>query len=77
MDGIMKLIKGRTYTNDVSDLAIKILNHVYYSSKGYVKFKGLLYNKRNGIVYETKNYKLDSDVPEKSNWRILNESTRS
>ena len=71
MDGTMKLIKGCTYTCDTSDLAIKVLNHVYYSGKGYVKFKGLLYNKRNGIVYETKNYKLDSDIPEKFNWRVF------
>lgn len=48
---------GCTYTNDYSDLAMKVLN-VRYRSDTYIKLKGILICKRTGYVFETKNYKL-------------------
>lgn len=51
------LIKNTTYTNNKTDLKLYILKVPYYN-KEYVKVKGSLINKRNEILYETKNYKL-------------------
>lgn len=69
----MELIKGQSYTCDATDLAIKVIANLYYSnSKRQYRFKGMLYNKKNGIVYETKNYKIDKDIPKKFNWRPFN-----
>ena len=54
----MKIHAGVTYTNDISDLAVTITK-VYYESKDYFKVKATIFNKRNKIIYETKNFKLE------------------
>ena len=65
----MKLIKGRSYTSDCTDLKLTILSNVFYNtSKTKMKFKACLSNKNNGIIYETKQYKLDVDIPKKYGW---------
>ena len=48
---------GVSYTNEGSDLAVKVIN-IRYRSTEYIKIKGCLFCKRTGYVYETKNYKL-------------------
>lgn len=68
----MKLEKGKTYTNDISDLAIRITSNIYGGKTSY-RFKAVLFEKRNGYVVETKNYKLDKSVPEKHGWYELKE----
>lgn len=68
----MKLRKGVSYTTKITHLAIKILSTAYVGSNT-IKFKGLLYNKRNGIIYEQKNYKLPKNIPEFVGWEIHNE----
>lgn len=68
----MKLEKGKTYTNNLSDLAIKITSNIYEGSTKY-KFKAILFEKRSKYVVETKNYKLDKSVPEKHGWYELND----
>ena len=64
----MKLIKGKTYTSDITDLSLWVLN-VHYETNDYYKVKGVLINKQNHIIYETKNYKLFKDKI--SNWYAL------
>lgn len=59
------LYKGRNYSQQNSGLKITILKIQHVSEK-YVKFKGILSNKTNGIVYETKNYKLTYE--QMQNW---------
>lgn len=67
----VKLQKGKTYANKISGLAMKVLSHVHYSSKGFIKFKGCLMDKLNNRIYETKNYKIPSNVPKDFNWKEL------
>jgi hypothetical protein len=50
------LSKG-TFGCPTSSLAITV-HKIQYQNKDYVKFRGTLTNKMNGIFYETKNYKL-------------------
>lgn len=50
-------MQKRAWTSDNTDLALYITK-VSYENNEYLKVKGMLYNKRNNIVYETKNYKL-------------------
>ena len=64
----MQIQKNKWYTSDNSDLAIKIIN-IRYRGSDYVKFKGCLYNKKNYIVYEIKNYKLP--LSRISHWKEL------
>lgn len=47
-------------THDYTDIGF-IGVKVRYKDERYVKFKGTLVNKNNGLVYETKNYKMDLD----------------
>jgi hypothetical protein len=54
---MMKLTKGKYYTNNYSDLMIYI-SQIYFQNDEYIKIKGLLFNKNNGILYENKSYKL-------------------
>lgn len=56
----MKLIKGRFYTSDCSDLLVEILK-IYFESAEYYKCKIRLTNKQNGIFYSTENVKLYKD----------------
>lgn len=44
-------MKPGSYTNDNTDLLLTVFK-VYAISKGYYKIRGILTNKRNGIVYE-------------------------
>ena len=60
-------IKIGHYEADNSDLAIDIFKIRYQSDK-YAKVKATLYNKKNGIIYETKNYKLMKDLIK--HWRL-------
>lgn len=62
----MRLTKG-TYTTDNSDLKVEVIK-VSYQTPEYARIKINLYNKYNGIVYETrKNYKvLKKNI---SHWR--------
>jgi hypothetical protein len=53
---IPTITKGNWVTSN-SSLKMNILK-IQYSNTEYVKFKGTLTNKTNGIVYETANYKL-------------------
>jgi len=46
-----------TYTNNISDLAFTVLS-LYHVAEDYTKAKIRLFNKKNGIVYEVKGYKL-------------------
>jgi len=69
----MTLRKGLTYTNDSTDLAIRVLSSVYKSTN-HIKFRGLLFNKRNGIVYEMENYKLPLNIAETHSWEELKEA---
>ena len=64
---INRLRKNTTYVTDNCDLAVDVIKVSYYNDT-YIKFKGLLYNKKNGIPYETKNYKVYYDMI--SHWRI-------
>ena len=64
----MKLEAGKTYTIDIVDLALTILDTQDESSE-YYKIKGKLFNKKNGIVYETKEYKIDKGVLEY--WKLI------
>lgn len=52
--------KNKTrYSTENSDLAVEVLKVRRISEeKDYVKFIGILYNKKNGIIYESKNYKV-------------------
>ena len=53
----MRLTRG-TYTTDNSDLAVEVIK-VSYQTSEYARIKINLYNKYNGIVYETRsNYKV-------------------
>lgn len=61
------------YTNDSTDLALIVLSVKYHSPSGYKKVKGLLFNKKNGIVYENrKNYKLTKQFLK---WNTIQEIT--
>ena len=54
----MKLLSGKEYTIDISDLKV-IVHKVYYQNDIYVKAKCSLVNKKNGIVYDLqKTFKL-------------------
>ena len=48
----------KVYTNDTTDLAVKILTFRYRYPDGRVKAKVSVFNKFNKIVYETKNVTL-------------------
>lgn len=52
--------KSKTrYSTENSDLAVEVLKVRRISEeKDYVKFIGILCNKKNGIIYESKNYKV-------------------
>ena len=63
----MNLIRNRVYTNTVSDLKF-VAHNIYYETDTYVKCKGSLINKRNGILYETRSFKLDKKLIK--DWRI-------
>ena len=66
----MTLRSNCAYTSDNTDLIIIIRGKVYSSTtKGCYKFRAVLANKRNGIVYEKKNYKIPFHVPKKYNWK--------
>lgn len=56
----MFLVTGRIYTMETSDLNVYI-NKIHFRGPRYYKAKITLINKHNGIVYETKNYKLYPD----------------
>lgn len=64
----MKLIRGATYTNKVSDLAMRVVS-IYYESDTVVKIRGVLFNKHNGIVYETKQFDLTKESIK--NWEFF------
>ena len=51
------ILSGNTYTADNTDLAI-FIEKVRYRGDEYIKVKGKVFNKYNGIVYERKNLKL-------------------
>lgn len=51
------IISEKKYTNNISDLAMDVIK-VRYVGDDYIKFKGILFNKKNNIVYETNNYKI-------------------
>ena len=53
----MTLSRGGTYTNEVSDLAITIKN-IYYENSECYKVKAVIFNKRNGTIYEDKAFVL-------------------
>lgn len=57
---VVEIKKGCSYTSQNSHLVMKVLN-VYHVGESYVKIKGILSNKKNGIIYETKTYKLMKD----------------
>lgn len=64
----MILSTGATYTNNTTDLAITIKN-IHYESAVYYKVRAVIFNKKNGIVYENKHYKLlKSNI---KSWRKL------
>ena len=52
----MNFNKGE-YTAPNCSLKMTVIK-IQYSNLEYVKFKGILSNKMNGIIHETKNYKL-------------------
>ena len=54
---IKMIITKGIYTTNNSDLNIHVLN-VAYRCADYVKAKIMIVNKRNGIVYDTRYYKL-------------------
>ena len=66
----MNIIKGTTYTSDNSNIAVEILK-IQYKSKDYTKVKAKIFNKDNGIVYESRtSYKLiHSQI---QHWKIQN-----
>jgi len=64
----MKLIPGVTYTNNTSDLVIKVLS-IYYENATIVKIRGKLFNKRNGLVYEQKQFDLSKELIK--DWQIF------
>ena len=52
------IIKGKCYTNNRTDLAAKVLS-IYFVNDEYVKCKLMVFNKKNGTVYEpSKSYRL-------------------
>lgn len=53
----MELKSGIDYITDNSDLLFRVHKVQYINDECY-KVKGSIFNKRNGIHYETKNYKL-------------------
>ena len=53
----MLLSRGGTYTNETTDLAITIKN-IHYENSEYYKVRAIIFNKKNGTVYEHKQYKL-------------------
>ena len=53
----MTLVSGRYYARNNCSLVLHAQKK-YFQNKEYIKIKGSLINKYNGIVYETKNYKL-------------------
>jgi len=56
---IFKPKRKTHYTTNNSDLAIEVVKiRRINEEKDYVKFVGILYNKKNGTVYEGKNYKV-------------------
>ena len=57
----MNLIRHRVYINNISYLKF-VVHNVYHQTDTYVKCRGSLINKRNGILYETKNHKLDKKL---------------
>ena len=54
---LIKIFSGNTYTSENTDLAILVIK-VRYRGEEYIKFKGKLFNKYNGIEYEHRNYKV-------------------
>jgi hypothetical protein len=64
------IVNGCYYTNDRSDLKVFIVK-VQYKNSDYIKFKGILINKKNNIVYETKNYKVSNTAI--SSWYKIKE----
>ena len=59
------------YTNDSTDLALKVLKLQFHNKeKGYKKVKALLFNKKNGIIYERKAYTLSAKF---FKWNTLQE----
>ena len=69
---ITTLIRGRTYTNDVTDLKLYVIKKSYEDAKR-VKIRGTLFNRYNGISYETKNYTIWKDKLKESNWKVVRE----
>ena len=67
----MKILQRYTYTNDMTHLALKVIRIQFIHPK-YTKIKGILFNKYNGIVYETKNYSINNDLPRICGWKIWN-----
>jgi len=64
----MKLHTNSKYTNSRSDLYLHV-HAIYYESSLYYKIKGTLINKRNGISYGTKGYKINKTTIGQFNWR--------
>ena len=53
----MILSRGCSYTNETSDLAITVKN-ILDETEDYYLVCAIIFNKRNSIMYENKNYKL-------------------
>lgn len=64
----MTLTRYKSYTNSLSDLKF-VVHNIYYVGETYIKCKGSLVNKRNGIVYETKSFRLDKKLIQ--DWREI------
>jgi hypothetical protein len=59
--------KGFTYTASNTCLCMYIMK-VHYISDKHVSFKGVLSHKKYGYLYETKNYKLSTNVIKR--WKL-------
>lgn len=64
----VKLEIGKTYTIDIVDLALTVLDIKDETSDSY-RIKGKVFNKKNNIVYETQDYKIDKKVLEY--WKLV------
>jgi len=63
----MKIQKNKSYICENSDLKVHVVC-VYYSCKEYTKIKARCINKKNGLLYDVRIYK----VRDFSNWLIYN-----
>ena len=67
-----KLQVGRSYTNDLSDLAIRV-NSILEETEDTIGFLGTLYAKRNHWLYETKIYIMEKDEIKFHGWYEISE----